>query len=161
MHLSSGATQLAEIPRTLKDLAVETGISTSVLSRLRSGELRAPSDRVALALELKLGIARSAWHMSDEAAAEEPAAAPPVPPVPGDDASPRAHLALVRQWRTKLQRDKASPRDITAAFEAERRAVELVRKSTQEDAEEIVSEIQRVLQAFPEARAAVAEALSQ
>ncbi len=81
-------------------------------------------------------------------------------PEPGvSDASPRGHLAIVRAWRERLQRVEAPARDITAALEAERRAVELVRRSAQEDAADIHAAILTALVPFPEAREAAARAV--
>lgn len=153
---NDGAAALDEIPGTLKEISTRTGVSISVLSRLRNGEQ--PSKRVAENLEEKLGIARDAWKRGAPVP-EEPGPAGGASAGVSDDASPRGHLTVARRWREWLQSQGAPARDVTAALEAERRAVELVRKASEEDAEEIIAEILSALEPFPEAREAVARVL--
>lgn len=143
---------LAADKRKGKELAELCGLSESVISRARSGKY--VSDGVKAKLQAA-GVPLEAWNSGEGAEPDKP-----VPEEPSAaDTSPRAHLARVQRWRIKLENQKASPRDITAAFEAERRAVELVRKTSDEDAEANFAVIMQVLARFPEAREAVAAAL--
>ncbi len=157
--LSNGAKRLAAIPGALKDIAEKCNVPTSTLSRLRTGALQYPSDAVGAKIELHLGITRDEWHQREEIVGFKPTEVPEEPPKPEPPSTPQGHLQVCREWRIALQKKGASAKDITAALEAERRAVELVRKALNEGAAAIIDAIILALEPFPEAREAVARVL--
>ncbi len=157
--LSNGAKQLAAIPGALKDIAAKCSVPVSTLSRLRTGNLQYPSDAVGAKIELHLGISRDAWHQRDELPAFKPTEVPEEPPKPEPPSTPQGHLQVCREWRISLQKKGASAKDITAALEAERRAVELLRKSLNESAAAIIDVLLAALEPYPDAREAAAKAL--
>jgi hypothetical protein len=151
---SPGAAKLADLVEehgSQKKAADSIGLNVATFSRLMSGNLKAPGPRDTAILEAA-GIPPGEWKWY---------ASPEAPALDGDDLdlSPPAYLRTVRAWRKSLQSKATSPRDITAALDCERRAVELVRKAQEENAPEIIGLIREALAPWPDAREAVAKAL--
>lgn len=151
---SPGAAKLADVVTECgnqRKAAEKIGINIATLSRLMSGQLKAPGPRDEMTLEA-FGIPKGEWVWYRDPADD-------VPGIDDDDLSPPAYLRTVRAWRKSLQSKATSPRDITAALDCERRAVELVRKAQEENAPEIIGLIRTALAPWPDAREAVAKAL--
>jgi len=174
--MSRGAELLSAAASTAK-ISAATGVALTTVQRWRSGALVPPPDR-RQELEAKFQIPPAAWDDLLYDTAPAPPGALATAPVPDDDVpivtldEAHAQLRRVRRWRSWAEAE-GSGADKRAAFEAERKAIELVARldgayAAGADESKLVATprwqairaaLLDALQPYPDATAAVVEAL--